>query len=96
MKFSIKDVFSKCDKIRRKLRIWSHLLKKFLMENLIFCAVHFRYMRSSGENIRLSSLMVVQRLFQTEFYSVIYLVFNMRNIPYKGVGNKSEPQGNGL
>ena len=39
MKFSIKDFFSKCDQIRRKMRIWSHLLKKFLMENFIFCAV---------------------------------------------------------
>ena len=38
MKFSIKDFFSKCDQIRRKLWIWSHLLKKFLMEN-IFCLV---------------------------------------------------------
>ena len=39
MKFSIKDSFSKCDQIRRKLRIWSHLLKKSLMENFIFCAL---------------------------------------------------------
>ena len=39
MKYSIKDFFSKCDQNRRKLRIWSHLLKKSLMENLIFCAV---------------------------------------------------------
>ena len=39
MKFSIKDLFSKCDQIRRKLQIWSHLLKKSLMENFIFCAV---------------------------------------------------------
>ena len=37
--FSINDFFSKCDQIRWKLRIWSHLLKKFLMENLIFYAV---------------------------------------------------------
>ena len=36
MKFSIKDFFSKCDQIRSKLRIWSHLLKKCLMENFIF------------------------------------------------------------
>ena len=36
IQFSIKDFFSKCDQIRWKLRIWSHLLKKFLMENLIF------------------------------------------------------------
>ena len=39
MKFSIKDFFSKWDQIRRNLRIWSHLLKKSLMENFIFCAV---------------------------------------------------------
>ena len=39
MKFSVKNFFSKCDQIRKKLRIWSHLLKKSLMENFIFCAV---------------------------------------------------------
>ena len=39
MTFSIKDFFSKCDQIHRKLRICSHLLKKSLMENFIFCAV---------------------------------------------------------
>ena len=38
MKFSIKDFLSKCDQIRWKLRIWSHLLRKFLMENFILCA----------------------------------------------------------
>ena len=39
MKFSTKDFFSKCDQIRRKLWIFSNLLKKSLMENFIFCAV---------------------------------------------------------
>ena len=39
MKFSIKDLFSKCDQIRSFLRIWSRLLKKSLIENFIFCAV---------------------------------------------------------
>ena len=39
MKFSIKDFFSKCDQIRSFLWIRSRLLKKSLMENLIFCAV---------------------------------------------------------
>ena len=39
MKFYIKDFFSKCDQICRKLLIWSHLLKKSLMENFIVCAV---------------------------------------------------------
>ena len=39
MKFYIKDFFSKCDQICRKLLIWSHLLKKSLLENFIVCAV---------------------------------------------------------
>ena len=40
MKFSVKDIFSKCDQIRSFLRIWSHLPKASLMENFIFCAVY--------------------------------------------------------
>ena len=36
IKFSIKDFFSKCDQIRSFLRIWSHLLKKSLMEKFLF------------------------------------------------------------
>ena len=43
MKFSIKDLFSKCDQIRKKLGIWSHLQKKSLMENFIFCAVQIAH-----------------------------------------------------
>ena len=39
MKFSIKDFFRKCNQIRSFQQIWSHLLKKSLMENFIFCAV---------------------------------------------------------
>ena len=39
MRFSINDFFSKCDQIHGFLRIWSHLLKKYLMESFIFCAV---------------------------------------------------------
>ena len=37
--FSINDFSRKCDQIRWKLRIWSHLLEKSLMENFIFRAV---------------------------------------------------------
>ena len=40
MKFSMKGFFSKYDQIRSFLRIWSHVLKKSLMENFIFCAVN--------------------------------------------------------
>ena len=36
MKFSIKDFFSKCDQTHKKLRIWSHLLKKSLIKNFFF------------------------------------------------------------
>ena len=43
MKFSIKDFLSKFAQIRRKLQIWSHLLKKSSMENFIFCAVKIKY-----------------------------------------------------
>ena len=44
MKFSIKDFFSKYDnQICKKLRIWSHLLKKSFMENFIFCVVLYTF-----------------------------------------------------
>ena len=33
--------FSKCDQIRSFLQIWSHLPKKSLIENFIFCAVMY-------------------------------------------------------
>ena len=35
----MKDLFSKCDQIPRKLWIWSHLLKKSLRVSFNFCAV---------------------------------------------------------
>ena len=38
IKFSIKDFFSKCDQIRKKLQFWLHLLNRSLVENFIFCA----------------------------------------------------------
>ena len=40
MKYSIKDLFSNIDQILSFLRIWSHLLKKSLMENFIFYALY--------------------------------------------------------
>ena len=64
MKFSIKDIFSKCNQIR-SLRIWSHLLEKFLMENLIFCAVCHDLIQSVHINIYQSS--IYRRLRLTTF-----------------------------
>ena len=51
MKCSIKYFFSKFDQIRSFLWIWSHLLKKSLMENFIFGAVlmwEHRYEKNQG------------------------------------------------
>ena len=45
MKFSIKDFFSTCEQIHSFLRIWSHLLKKSLIENFIFCAVKVLFLK---------------------------------------------------
>ena len=43
IQFFIKDFFSKCYQIRRDLQIWSHLLKKSLMENIFWAgdSLHF-------------------------------------------------------
>ena len=48
MKFSITDFLSKCDQIHSFLRIWSHLLKKSVMENFIsFCSDYSDYLMSN-------------------------------------------------
>ena len=44
-KFSIEDFLGKCNQIRSFLRIWSHLQKKSLMGNFIFCRVCFSEFR---------------------------------------------------
>ena len=49
MKFFIKDFFSKCDQILRKIRIWSYLMKKSLIENFIFCAAKFIFLINTAE-----------------------------------------------
>ena len=63
MKFSVKDLFSNCDQISRKLRIWSHLMKKSLMENFIFCAV-----KGFGTNFQATFFV---KFFDKKFYLVI-------------------------
>ena len=45
------DFFSKRDQIRSFLQIWSHLLRKSLMENFIFCTV--LVMGRCGDNSKL-------------------------------------------
>ena len=45
----MKNFLFKCDQIRRKLRIWSHVLFSTLMENFISCAMA----RPSGNGPRM-------------------------------------------
>ena len=75
--FSIKDFFSKCDHIRRKLHIWSHLLKKSLMENFIFCAawLSFKHQniiaksnQSKAHNIEISLILSFKTLKNGQTY----------------------------
>ena len=40
MNFFVENLFSKCEHILIKLRIYSHLLNKSLQENFIFCVVY--------------------------------------------------------
>ena len=54
------DFFSKCDQIRRKLGICSHLLKKSLMKNFIFCAVSFRYKTFPSLDTNIRDLLLFQ------------------------------------
>ena len=60
MKFSIKDIFTKCGQIRRKLRIWSHLLKKYLMEYFIFCAVKYHAIHQGRDSIKTNTTSLSQ------------------------------------
>ena len=63
MKFSIMDFFSKYDQIRRKLRIWSLLLKKSLKENLIFYAVGRHFCKSSWQRLNNKTRLFIENNF---------------------------------
>ena len=62
MKFSIKDFLSKCAQIRRFLWIWSHLLKKSLMEKFIFCTVRRKEYARFKDNIWEADLVEMESL----------------------------------
>ena len=67
--------FSKSDQIRRKLRIWSHLLKKSLMENFIFCAV-----------LVIVSLFKLEKLYRFKYYhTVLKIVLECLNFVHLNV-----------
>ena len=76
MKFSFKNFFGKCDQICSFLRTWSHLLKKSLMENFIFCA-----MCGNLKNKRQMCLLLVTRKLLIEVLFNSFLI-SIRNAGY--------------
>ena len=64
IKCYIKDFFSKCDQIRRKLQTWSHLQKKSLLENFIFLC------NDSHSSVK-SLIYSEQKTSQVKFTSII-------------------------
>ena len=61
MKFFIKDFFSEYDQICGLLRIWSHLLKKSLMENFIslFSEYLLRLLKVNNKDIKVTSIAAI-------------------------------------
>ena len=74
MKFSVKNFFSKCGQIRRKLRIRSHLLKKSLMENFIFCIVMLEIDRFLRLTYSQSCIEMNRVVLEVLYYAKIFYV----------------------
>ena len=79
-KISIKYFFSKCDQIRRKMRIWSHLLKKSLTENFIFLLCKIKW---NHQNMKKNSIILYILLFSLLMAWKICYIFNfVSNMSY--------------
>ena len=64
MKFSINDFFSKCDQIRSFLLIWSHLRKKSVMKNFVFCAALGKLKELNNQGMEVQ----VKRAFKSYYF----------------------------
>ena len=76
-KFSIKDFFSKCDKILRKLRIWSHFTEEILHGKLHFlCNDYIQIQKDSMNtltvNLELMLLWIYIKRIPAKFHVIIY------------------------
>ena len=60
----IYDLSPQIENSFRKLKIWSHLLKKSLIENVIFCAVNSTLNRIFAETISLNRFSFINRLIE--------------------------------
>ena len=82
MKIFFKNFFIKCDQIHNFLRIWSHLLKKSLMENFIFCAAKFIHLTMNNSDklveISISHSPLVNKNSR--------LLSRVNKDPYEGIG----------
>ena len=87
MKFSITDFFSKCDQIRSFLWIWSHLLKKSLMENFIFCKVSEMLKKTNIKKIKAACLSPVVVFIIFKLYLLIVPLYS-RVLNRRGERNK--------
>ena len=90
MKFSIKGFFSKCDQICRKLRIWSHLSKKSLIENFnrtpgpksqtyVFTNVWYSSCLLSQKAFRIKDILILCSVFSLLFFRNMYLFTELQN-----------------
>ena len=73
MKFSLKDFFSKCDQICGELQIWSHLLKKFLIENFIFREVRAKTLWKTELMVKIPK--EIHNMFP--LYRIVVVVFQL-------------------
>ena len=81
MSFSVKDFFSKYEHIRKKMRIRSHLLKKPLSENFLFCAVIFRLLQVPQMNTVLRHLSMIILLVSSSCRNSRPEVFCKKDVP---------------
>ena len=87
MKFPIDDFFSKCDQICSFLRFGSHLLKKSLRENFIFCAVSHKglYKTKIGSNFFLTLLSRLTYHDHDSFLANVRILYPLKNSRKPGI-----------
>ena len=67
--FPLRIFFSKFDQIRSFLQIWSHLLKKSLIENFIFCVLKIKNLRKLENITKISKLHKIMSSIRNENYA---------------------------
>ena len=86
-KFPIDGFFSKCDQIRSFLRFWSHLLKKSLRENFIFCAVSHKglYKTKIGSSFFLALLSRLIYHDNNSLLANVHILYPLKNNRKPGI-----------